>query len=129
MRKKITTLLSVGAMIAGTTVMSATDASAAYSQCPVNEFCIWDNSGYDVLLAYSSKPQPNVGDGRNDRMTSYWNQTDMWISIYDHEDFSRCMLRVEPGGSDAVVDSKINDRLTSFKPGYCETIGTEFSHL
>ncbi|MFI8194156.1 peptidase inhibitor family I36 protein [Streptomyces sp. NPDC085946] len=103
----------------GAVVALGGNANAGSNQCPVGEFCIWEHSSYQGRFAYSSEPQPNVGAYMNDRMTSYWNRTNTWISTYNHENFGDCMLVIPPGGASPAVPSQFNDDLTSFKPGQC----------
>lgn len=107
-------LLAVSGILA-----SGTPASAHWSQCPDNEFCFWDNSNYEGIFAYSSEAQPNVGDRMNDVMTSYWNRTDGWISVYKDSNYGQCMLSIPPGGSSPNVGNQHNDEMTSFRPGAC----------
>jgi hypothetical protein len=116
LRHLFTGVLTLGAALTLTT-FSGGPAAAHYSQCPDNEFCIWDDSSYEGRFAYSSEPQPNVGDYMNDRMTSYWNRTDNWVTVYSNDKFQGCLLTVPPGYSDAAINWTINDMVTSFRPG------------
>ncbi|MER6912743.1 peptidase inhibitor family I36 protein [Streptomyces sp. NPDC000594] len=109
-------VLTLGAAFGLTTVTGA-PAAAHYSQCPAGEFCIWENSSYTGRFAHSRHPVPNVGSYMNDKMTSYWNRTDNWVSLYIVEDFQSCFESVPPGGSSAAVNPHYNDHLTSFRPG------------
>ncbi|MFH8798066.1 peptidase inhibitor family I36 protein [Streptomyces sp. NPDC017936] len=112
--------LAVGTFTLGAafalTAVTGTPAAAHYSQCPDGEFCIWQHSSYEGMFAYSSKPQPDLGD-MDDRTTSYWNRTDNWVSLYLVEDYQSCFESVPPGGSVGVVNPYYNDGLSSFRPG------------
>lgn len=98
------------------TAVTGTPASAHYSQCPDKKFCIWQHSSYEGMFAYSSEPQPNVGE-MNDRTTSYWNRTDNWVTLYLSQNYVGCFESVPPGGSTAAINPIWNDSLTSFRPG------------
>lgn len=122
LRPLVAGVLTLGATCALIT-FSGGPAAAHYSQCPDKEFCIWDDSSYEGRFAYSSGPQPNVGDYMNDRMTSYWNRTDNWISLYWNDNFDTCMYSVPPGKADPVLHWIENDQLTSFRPGkFCRPL-------
>ncbi|GAA2139791.1 peptidase inhibitor family I36 protein [Streptomyces synnematoformans] len=104
---------------AGITTATAEPASAHYSQCPADQFCYWDHSSYEGAFGYFRGSVSNVGDRMNDRMTSYWNRTNYWISVYEHSNYRECMLTIPPGGSSAAVAPQFNDKMTSFRLGAC----------
>ncbi|MDG9703260.1 peptidase inhibitor family I36 protein [Streptomyces sp. DH37] len=126
MKNRIAAVVGAGVLAAVTVVGVPGQASAHYSQCPEGAFCVWEHSGYEGRFAYSTGAQPNIGSYMNDRMTSYWNRTNEYISVYNHQSYGSCMLVVPPGGSDAVVDPALNDRMTSFRPYRC-TPGSQYS--
>lgn len=104
---------------AGLGTVAAAPASAHYSQCPENRFCIWEHSSYEGMFASYGGSNSNIGSTMNDRMTSYWNRTDQWVSVYDHSNYGACMLVIPPGGSDPAVSSQFNDKMTSLRFGQC----------
>ncbi|GAA2139807.1 hypothetical protein GCM10009802_49860 [Streptomyces synnematoformans] len=115
-------MLAVGAALlttAGIGAINAPAASAHYSQCPANEFCIWDHSNYEGAFMHARGPVSNVGDRMNDRMTSFWNRTNDWYSIFEHDRFGGYCIEIGPGASRANIGSQRNDELTSFRPGTC----------
>ncbi len=63
--------------------LGAPPATAATSDCLPNSFCMWDDSSYRGRYIVSPAQNiSNVGTDMNDRMTSYWNRTDQWITVY-----------------------------------------------
>ncbi|MGW0561719.1 peptidase inhibitor family I36 protein [Streptomyces sp. NPDC003016] len=116
MRPLAAAVLTLSAAFGLTTVSTAT-AAADSAQCPVGEFCLWEHSSYQGRFAYSSEPQPNVGNYMNDRMTSYWNRTDHSITIYDDDKFEGCMMAIAPGMKVPAIMSWYNDLTTSFRAG------------
>ncbi|MGI5198275.1 peptidase inhibitor family I36 protein [Streptomyces sp. CA-288835] len=116
MRSLAAAVLTLSAAF-GLTTVSGGPAAAADSQCPVGEFCLWEHSGFQGRFAYSSEPQPNVGDYMNDRLTSFWNRTDNWISLYDDDKFEGCLISIRPGAKIPAISSWANDLTTSFRPG------------
>ncbi|MDT0268708.1 peptidase inhibitor family I36 protein [Streptomyces sp. DSM 44915] len=112
--------LAVGAAIAfatGTATLSAQPALADSSQCASGSFCVWEKSSYAGEFLQSSGSVTNVGNGMNDRMTSYWNRTNQTVSVYEHDNHTGCMFSIAPGESEAAVASHFNDKMTSFKVG------------
>ncbi|MFC9946822.1 peptidase inhibitor family I36 protein [Streptomyces pratensis] len=131
MRKKMTVrlrpltaaALTLGAAFA-MTGLGGGAAVAADTDCPAQEFCLWADPGFTGRFAYSSEPQSNVGDYMNDRMTSYWNRTDNWISIYVDDKFQGCLYSIGPGDKISDMPSWANDETTSFRPGrFCRWTG------
>ncbi|MFI6857969.1 peptidase inhibitor family I36 protein [Streptomyces sp. NPDC050416] len=94
-------------------------AVAASSDCLPNSFCAWQHSSYggQYLVSPAGENVSNVGRQMNDSMTSYWNRTGDWISIYYDSGYRGCLFAIPPGGSDAAVDPEFNDRMTSFAVG------------
>ncbi|MEU5098585.1 peptidase inhibitor family I36 protein [Streptomyces sp. NPDC020996] len=98
--------------------LSAPPAAAASSDCQPGWFCMWDDSSYrGRWLSSPAQNVSNVGTYMNDRMTSYWNRTDQWITVYYDSGYRGCLFAIPPGGSDAAVDPDLNDRVTSFAVG------------
>ncbi|MGW1412090.1 peptidase inhibitor family I36 protein [Streptomyces sp. NPDC002403] len=130
MRQRTVRLLGTGFALAaalGFGVVTAPIASADYSVCPANKFCMWQNTNYDGLYAYSSEPQANLHDF-NDRASSMWNRTGGYISFYRDSNFEYCLGKIKPGGSSANVGAYVNDRISSFRPGECTPVpGSQFS--
>ncbi|AZK97824.1 MULTISPECIES: peptidase inhibitor family I36 protein [Streptomyces] len=109
---------------AALTATGAGTAAADVNQCPPGEFCLWEHSSFTGRFAYSSEPQANVGDHMNDRLTSYWNRTNNWISLYDDSNFSGCLISISPGSRISAIPSWANDLTTSFRPGnFCRWTG------
>ncbi|MFJ4152991.1 peptidase inhibitor family I36 protein [Streptomyces galbus] len=123
------TLAAAAALAAtvGVGIINAPTASANSADCPANEFCMWQHSNYDGILAYSSEPQPDLHDF-NDRATSFWNRTSSWISVYRDNNYGYCLANISPGSSSPNVGNALNDRISSFRPGQCTVHGgNEFS--
>ncbi|GAA2139797.1 peptidase inhibitor family I36 protein [Streptomyces synnematoformans] len=115
-------MLAVGAALlttAGIGAINAPAASAHYSQCPNYDFCIWDHSNYEGAFMHSRGPVDKVGDRMNDRMTSFWNRSQGWFSIFEHDRFGGYCIEIGPGASRANIGNRFNDQLTSFWPGRC----------
>ncbi|MGI5198274.1 peptidase inhibitor family I36 protein [Streptomyces sp. CA-288835] len=99
-------------------VLGAPPAAADSSDCQPNWFCMWENSSYGGrLLTSPAQNVSNIGLRHNDLMTSYWNRTDQWITVYDDSGYRGCLFAIPPGGSDNAVDPHLNDRVTSFAVG------------
>ncbi|MDL5206050.1 peptidase inhibitor family I36 protein [Streptomyces sp. ALI-76-A] len=92
-----TTVAAVAAVTAlGTAV--ASPAMADSRDCPANAFCAWDNSSYNGRLIHSNAGQSvsNVGFYFNDKLTSYWNRTNHWVSLYAHAGYGDCLVSIRP---------------------------------
>ncbi|MFI8194154.1 peptidase inhibitor family I36 protein [Streptomyces sp. NPDC085946] len=120
-------LPSVGAVLVSAAILAAANtapASAHYSQCPANELCVWEHTGYEGRFAYTSEPSPNVGADMNDRISSYWNRTNQWFSLYEHENYDGWCIAVGPDSSRIALPNghwdADNDEVTSLKPGICQ---------
>ncbi|MFD6530584.1 peptidase inhibitor family I36 protein [Streptomyces sp. NPDC060184] len=122
--------------ILGVETVGASSATASYSECPDDEFCMWQHVEYEGLFVYSSEPQPNVHDF-NDRASSFWNRTDGWIAVYGDSNYGNSSSpeknycwSIAPGASSANigyvteggvrVETEANDSVSSFRPGVCE---------
>ncbi|MER6912744.1 peptidase inhibitor family I36 protein [Streptomyces sp. NPDC000594] len=98
--------------------LGAPSAAAAPEDCLTHSFCMWDDSSYRGRFVVSPAQNiSNIGPQMNDRMTSYWNRTNQWITVYADSGYRGCLFAIPPGGSDAAVDPHLNDRVTSFAVG------------
>ncbi|MFI8194155.1 peptidase inhibitor family I36 protein [Streptomyces sp. NPDC085946] len=121
-------LSAIGMVFAATVAFGAVStpsASAHYSQCPANELCMWEHTGYEGRFAYTSEPNRNIGADMNDRISSYWNRTDQWFSFYTGENWGgKYCVNVGPGSSRAALYDPMTDSITSLRPGKCTTSTT-----
>ncbi|WP_062213857.1 peptidase inhibitor family I36 protein [Streptomyces sp. NBRC 109706] len=119
-RNIVARLWSVAAVLTlatGGVTLTAPAAAADSSQCPNGSFCVWEHSSYTGRFLHSGSSVANVGNDMNDRMTSYWNRTGKTVSVYEHSNYTGCMISVAPGRSEAAVASHFNDKMTSFRVG------------
>lgn len=121
------TRLARSLTISGATALAATalatlgvqPAAADSADCLPNSFCAWQHSSYrgNYLVSPAGRNVSNVGDQLNDSITSYWNRTGDWITVYYDSGYRGCLFAIPPGGSDAAVDPEFNDRVSSFAVG------------
>lgn len=108
------------------TMVVAPPASAHYSQCPDGYFCMWEHSSYEGAFFKTNRSVSNVGSSFNDKATSFWNRTDVWVTVFQHAGYTgdalgggfgvpsgiKC-VNFAPGASTAAVIGDFNDDATS----------------
>ncbi|WP_434444037.1 peptidase inhibitor family I36 protein [Lentzea sp. E54] len=104
-------------------------ASAHYSQCPAGGFCMWEHSNYEGMFYNTYSSDANV-DGFNDKATSFWNRSNVWVTVHQHANFESdayapcvgcppavyCAV-IAPGASSWSV-GEFNDKATSVRRDY-----------
>lgn len=119
--RRVSTAVAALAAVAGVWTAAAPGAAAASGDCPADKFCAWENSSYTgrLMIANAGDSNPNVGSGFNDKLTSYWNRTNHYITLYFDSNYRGCMITIPPGGSSAAIPTQFNDKMTSFRVGLC----------
>lgn len=97
---------------------------------------MWEHSGYEGMFYNTYVSDANV-DGFNDKATSIWNRSNVWVTVHQHANFASdsyapcvgcppsiyCAV-IAPGASAWSV-GEFNDQATSvrmdFRASYCRS--------
>lgn len=115
--RRISGVAFAGALAFGAGTTNAAPASAHYSQCPEGYYCQWSDSSFNGAFGKTKVNVPNFG-AMNDSVTSFWNRTDDWVTLYLHTSFTGGCLRVAPGASTVALNQHLNDSYSSLQIGY-----------
>ena len=88
--------------VLGVQVVTASPASASWSQCPAERFCVWKGSGGTGSFAYfaigsADLRNPIGGVVFDNSITSVWNRTTVTWCLYLGYDYTPAGLDVRAG--------------------------------
>jgi hypothetical protein len=117
---RIKVLVSAGAMVAaGLAVTPVLTSQAAYSDCPTNKVCAWQNNNFSGdFLGYRAPGGGlvNISSGNNNRMSSWANRTltnARWYQLANASPEGFCANMINTSSNPDLPDSQ-NDKMSSW---------------
>ncbi|RKE23669.1 peptidase inhibitor family I36 protein [Streptomyces sp. TLI_171] len=106
---------AVGAVLTAVLgVAAAGTAAASTSQCPAGKYCQWVDQDYTGTFGDTAGDVPNFG-AMNDRVTSFWNNTDHYVTLYVNADYQGECVWVAPNGWSYHLPLRYNDQFSSVR--------------
>ncbi|RPE36461.1 peptidase inhibitor family I36 protein [Kitasatospora cineracea] len=106
---------AVGAALAAVLgVAAAGPAAASTGQCAAGKYCQWVDQDYTGTFGSTGGDVPNF-EGMNDRVTSFWNNTDHFVTLYVDAGYQGECVWVEPNGWSYNLPLRYNDQFSSVR--------------
>ncbi|MFJ8229728.1 peptidase inhibitor family I36 protein [Streptomyces sp. NPDC094448] len=116
MRSRLMALAGVSAVVLAVGTVRAPAVSASPGDCRGGWFCVWEHYNYEGSFVTTNQSLSYVGNGFNDKATSYWNRTSWYVTLYPDAGYrGGCMMNsIPPGGSSPLLPAHLNDKLSSY---------------
>src|SRR4051812_6129340 len=90
---------AVGAVLASAAVLAAPGtASADYNACAPGKICLFDgHDGAGDVLQLDPVYNPNVGQAWNDRASSVWNRSNLYVCVWRDASYKGDNWIIAPG--------------------------------
>ncbi|EDY47319.1 peptidase inhibitor family I36 protein [Streptomyces clavuligerus] len=81
--------------------------------CVRGKFCFWEDENFWGWRLSTTGSVPYVGDFMNDKMSSLYNNTDYWVTVYRDANYVDCMFWTYPRRAYSALGDEFNDQASS----------------
>ncbi|EDY47300.1 hypothetical protein SSCG_00328 [Streptomyces clavuligerus] len=81
--------------------------------CVAGKFCFWEDRDFWGWRLSTTGSVSYVGDFMNDKMTSFYNNTNYWVNVYRDANYVDCLFSTWPKGRSEGLPDEYNDKASS----------------